>query len=116
MGPENKVGPENQVGPKNQGGPENQSGAKNQVGSENKAGPGNKVRPPINIYKHLQKSPELEDVMRRCWEACVLRGQTAPGPIGAVYKHVCSLGWSWQDFDSFHRSAFVRWSRHVVDT
>ena len=44
------------------------------------------------LKKHLQKSPELKDVMHRCWEACVLQGQTAQGPIGAVYKHVCGLG------------------------
>ena len=34
----------------------------------------------------------------------MLQGRSAPGPVGAVYKHVCSLGWSWPLFDSFQRT------------
>ena len=33
------------------------------------------------LRQHLRKSPELKLVMSRCWEACVLHGQSAPGPL-----------------------------------
>ena len=60
--------------------------------------------------------------MRRCWQAHVVDGKDAPGPIGIISKHVMTLGWSWHEFDYFERpgrfslSLTVVGTRHMVET
>ena len=44
------------------------------------------------LRRHMQKSPELVEIMRRCWRACVVDGMNAPGPVGLIYKHVIKIG------------------------
>jgi ribonuclease HI len=55
------------------------------------------------IRHHMKRHPELVYIMRRCWEACVVEGRSAPGPIGVVYRHIMKLGWEWPEFDHWHR-------------
>ena len=51
------------------------------------------------LRRNLKKYPELIGIVRKCWNAYVVDGVDAPGPIGIVCKHVRSFGLSWRDFD-----------------
>jgi len=51
------------------------------------------------LRRNLRKYPELTEVVRKCWHACVIDGIDAPGPIGILCKHVRAFGWSWHNFD-----------------
>jgi ribonuclease HI len=55
------------------------------------------------LRKFACKRPDLIHVLRNCWQACVVEGDSAPGPVGLIHRAVLSIGWSWDCFDSFER-------------
>jgi len=55
------------------------------------------------LRRFVSKSPDLAFVLRNCWQACVVDGGVAPGPVGLIHKAVLSIGWSWNSFEHFAR-------------
>ena len=51
----------------------------------------------------VNKHPDVYHVVRNCWQRYVHGCVNVPGPIGLVFQHVISLGWSWTSFHIFER-------------